>query len=769
MRSTMSALSEPIDTPRVRASSPIRSYLFALVVLAILPLLLFTGLVVAQQAKAVQTATRDQMTTTVRALALAIDSDVANAQAFLTVMASAPALSAGDVAAFRAQCAAFADGYQTRILLAEEDRTIFDTGQPPGAELAPPPALVGRTLETGRAQISGYDSGPDGRPGVLVAVPLARSGRPGEVLAIWMDLGHFSTLLEQQRTPSGWVAEISDRRGIILARSTAAARFVGRPEAAGLPRREAGEEGIIDTRTADGNPAQAAFTRAPLSGWTVTLALPTAMLGAERQESLLAVLGGGTLLLTLAGFAAWAVAWWIVRQVARLAEAAAALGRGERLPPFESGPTELQAVARELRHAGELVVRREEERDRNQAELRALATHLEARVAERTAALEAKSVELVWANEAEQAASRAKTGFLAAASHDLRQPLHAASLFAAALARRVEGVEALRLVASIGEATKTMQGMLDALLDVSRLDGGVMEPYPEWFCIEDMFARLRTEFITAAQAKDLDFRMVGCALWVETDPALLESILRNLISNAVKFTSHGKVLVGCRRRGGEVRIEVHDTGIGIPKDKIDAAFQEFQRLGGPEQRQPGLGLGLAIVRRLADLLRLKLEVASTVGRGSCFAVELPCAVRARVRPAAEPGEVEIAGPRTVLVIDDNPLARAALARELTDWGCRVLEAGAGEEAVALLAEAGDSLPDLIITDLDLDGGVNGLDLLARLAASHGIAVPTIVITGDTRPDTLAELKESGHPWLIKPVDAAALRRAAAALLSAALQ
>ena len=769
MRSTMSARSEPIAVPRARPSSPIRSYLFALVALAILPLLLFTWLVVIQQAQAVQAATREQMTTTVRALALAIDRDVANAQAFLTVMGSAPALAAGDITGFRAQCAAFADGYQTRILLAEEDRTIFDTAQPPGLALAPPPVLVERSLETGQAQISGYGAEPDGRPGVLVVVPLARSGRPGEALAIWMELGHFSTLLEQQRTPPGWVAEISDRSGIILARSAAADRFVGRPDTSDMLRQQTGEEGTIETRSVDGSPAEAVFTRAPLSGWTVTLAVPSATLGAERQQSLLTILGGGTLLLTLAGFAAWAVAWWIVRQVSRLAHSAAALGRGELLPPFESGPTELQEVARELRHAGDLLVQREAERDRNQADLQALATTLEARVVERTAALEAKSAELVRAHEAEHAASRAKTGFLAAASHDLRQPLHAASLFAAALARRVEGGEPLRLVASIGEATKTMQGMLDALLDVSRLDGGVMEPYPEWFSIEGMFARLRTEFITAAQAKGLDFRMVGCALWVETDPALLESVLRNLISNAVKFTSSGKVLVGCRRRGGEVRIEVRDTGMGIPRDKIAAAFQEFQRLGGPEQRQPGLGLGLAIVRRLADLLGLKLEVSSTVGRGSCFAVQLPCMVRARVRPLPEPVETELVGHRTVLVIDDNPLARAALVRELTDWGCRVVEAGAGEEAARLLVEAGDSLPDLIITDLDLGGELNALDLLARLAARHGIALPTIVITGDTRPETLAELKESGHPWLMKPVDAAALRRAAGALLSAPLQ
>ncbi len=225
------------------------------------------------------------------------------------------------------------------------------------------------------------------------------------------------------------------------------------------------------------------------------------------------------------------------------------------------------------------------------------------------------------------------------------------------------------------------------------------------------------------------------------------------------------MLVGCRRHDNRVRIEIWDTGAGIPEDKIDSAFQEFQRLGGQEQRQPGLGLGLAIVRRLADLLGLRLSVRSQVGKGSCFAIELPCAVRAPPRRAAKQGEIEFIGQKTVLVIDDNPLARAALAAELTDWGCRVAEAGSTAEAGMLLTGGLAALPDLIITDLDLGGEISGLALLDRLAASHGIAVPTIVITGDTRPDTIAELKESGHPWLIKPVDPAALRRSAGALLS----
>lgn len=753
---------------RSTRSSPISSYLLALVLSSMLPLLVFAGLVVVQHADSVRAATREQMTTTVRAMALAVDRDVADAQSILAVLRESPDYATGDGPGFYRDCSALAKGYGARILLFGPSGAVFDTAQPLGTVLPAGPAAVAQTFQSGKPQVSGYVAGPAGLgPMVLVTLPLSRPGQPGEVLAMALTLDRFTRLLEQQRPPAGWLGDVIDRDGIVLARNVAAERFVGQPVPEIFRDPLTRPEGVAESRSFEGDRVQVAFTHSELTGWAMTLGAPDQVFADLGEQSLWWIFGGGLLLVTLAGLAARSVSLWIVRPVARLAEAATALGRGAPLPEFQTGMRELQAVGAALRQADALLRQHAGERDTAYAELQALAATLEARVAERTAAFEGKSAELVRARDAEQAASRAKTGFLAAASHDLRQPLHAAALFAAALARRVEGVEALRLVASIGEATKTMQSMLDALLDVSRLDGGVMEPYPEWFCVEAMLARLKTEYGTAARAKGLRLDMVGCTLWVETDPALFESILRNLISNAVKFTSRGRVLVGCRRHGNHVRIEVWDTGAGIPADKIDSAFQEFQRLGGQEQRQPGLGLGLAIVRRLADLLGLSLSVRSQVGKGSCFAIELPSAVRAPPRREAKPGEIEFIGQKTVLVVDDNPLARAALANELADWGCRVVEAGSAAEAGILLTGGLATLPDLIITDLDLGGETSGLALLDRLAASHGIAVPTIVITGDTRPDTISELKDSGHPWLIKPVDPSALRRSAGELLSEA--
>ena len=755
---------------RSTRSSPISSYLFALVLSSMLPVLVFAALVVVQHADTVRTATREQMTTTARALALAVDRDVADAQSTLAILGDSPDYAAGDLPSFFRDCASLAKAHGARILFFDHSGAVFNPADTLRLVLPAPPRLVTQTFDSGAAQISGYVVDPVANaPMVLVTQPLSRPGQPVEVLAMGLTLDRFTRLLQEQRLPAGWLADVIDRDGIVLARNLAAERYVGQPVPASFRGPLSRAEGVAETDSFEGNRVQAAFTHSGLTGWAVTLAAPDRVFADPGERSLWWILGGGLLLVTLAGLAARSVALWIVRPVERLAEAATAMGRGDKLPEFQTGLRELQSVGVALRQADALLRQHAAERDTAYAELQALAATLEARVAERTAALEGKSAELVRARDAEQAASRAKTGFLAAASHDLRQPLHAAALFAAALARRVEGEEALRLVASIGEATKTMQSMLDALLDVSRLDGGVMEPYPEWFCVEAMLARLKTEYGTAARAKGLRLDMVGCTLWVETDPALFESVLRNLISNAVKFTSRGRVLVGCRRRGDRVRIEVWDTGAGIPEDKIASAFQEFQRLGGQEQRQPGLGLGLAIVRRLADLLGLSLSVRSRVGKGSCFAIELPSAMRAPARREAKPGEIEFIGQKTVLVVDDNPLARAALANELADWGCRVVEAGSAAEAGVLLTGGLESLPDLVITDLDLGGETSGLALLDRLAASHGIAIPTIVLTGDTRPDTISELKESGHPWLIKPVDPAALRRSAGALLSGAAE
>ncbi len=250
MPSTASARSEPEIPVRERTSRPIRSYLFALTLSSMLPLLMFAGLVVLQHAAAVRAATREQMTTTVRALALAIDRDVAGAQAILSVMPDSPSYAAGDQPAFFRECAGLARGYGARILLLDRETQLFDTSLPLGAALPPAPPIAAQTLDTAKPQVSGYFADPAaGAPMVLVTIPLFRDGHPTNTLAMGLDLDRFAKLLEQQRLPAGWLADIIDRRGTLLARNVSPDRFVGQPALPEFLQQLTPAEGMVEAQS----------------------------------------------------------------------------------------------------------------------------------------------------------------------------------------------------------------------------------------------------------------------------------------------------------------------------------------------------------------------------------------------------------------------------------------------------------------------------------------------------------------------------------------
>jgi signal transduction histidine kinase/ActR/RegA family two-component response regulator len=367
------------------------------------------------------------------------------------------------------------------------------------------------------------------------------------------------------------------------------------------------------------------------------------------------------------------------------------------------------------------------------------------------------------AHDAAVSADRSKSQFLATASHDLRQPLHAMNLFISALRRRVSGDEATKLVANMASAAESMQMMFNALLDVSKLHAGAIEPAVREFPTEEVFGRLRNAFAAQAAAKGLVLDIADSSTVLRTDPVLLESILRNLISNAVRYTRKGEITVLCRVRDDIASIEVSDTGPGIPADQIERAFEEFQRLDTSNAAERGLGLGLAIVRRLARLLDLPIEIDSEVGIGTAFTVHIPLA--ASFTPQAEPvGDVmpSLAG-RRVLLVDDDPLVRAALAREIADWGARITVVGSAEAALWAL---GSEPPDVAVVDRDLGEGSNGIELLATLTARFGEPIPAVVVTGATDLTAIDELRHSGIPWLTKPLDAAVLRAKVSELLAA---
>jgi PAS domain S-box-containing protein len=356
-------------------------------------------------------------------------------------------------------------------------------------------------------------------------------------------------------------------------------------------------------------------------------------------------------------------------------------------------------------------------------------------------------------DEAERA-NRAKSTFLAAASHDLRQPVQAMVLLNAALEQRLKGHPAAQLVARLGTSVTALQMLLEGLLDVSRLDAGVVEVNPTDMPVAALLDRLRSEYELRCRPKGLRLRVVPCRAWIHSDPALLERIVRNLVENAIRYTERGSILIGCRRAGEALRIGVYDTGVGIPADQMALVFQEFYQLSNPERdRDKGLGLGLSIVNRLAELLGHRLTVRSVPGRGSAFTVAVPV-VHA---PAAEAPPVAAATPApagAVLVIDDEAMLRDSLATALTDDGWRVRTAASIEEAVAV---AGAEPPDVILADYRLRAGTTGVGAAQQVEAACGRAIPTIVLTGDTDPERIAEVQRSGYRIAHKPVVAEKLR------------
>lgn len=360
-------------------------------------------------------------------------------------------------------------------------------------------------------------------------------------------------------------------------------------------------------------------------------------------------------------------------------------------------------------------------------------------------------------------AMRAKSQFLAAASHDLRQPLHAMALFITALARRVKDPEGIEIVESLRVAVDSMRGMFAALVDISKLDAGAMTPVPKDFPVADVLSKMRGDFAGQAEGKGIGFEVVDCGATVRTDPVLLESMLRNLVHNAVKFTKEGKVLIGCRRHGEALRLDVIDTAGGIATDQLQTIFDEFRRLQpGRKTGTEGLGLGLAIVRRLSALLALPVAVESEVGRGTRFSIEIPlAATAAEAKPAAP--EVAIRAGAKVLAVDDDEMVRGAVARILEDWGCTVETAGSPADALARIDLDGFR-PDLLLVDYNLGTPMDGLSLVETIGSHLPKRPPAILITGATDADAIRRFEASGHAWLSKPVESSQLRRLAAELL-----
>ena len=392
--------------------------------------------------------------------------------------------------------------------------------------------------------------------------------------------------------------------------------------------------------------------------------------------------------------------------------------------------------------------------------------------------LKAQTEAALAARAAAENASLAKSQFLAAASHDLRQPLHAMGLFAAALASKVREPGVAPLVASIRASVEALEYLFAELLDLSRLDAGALRPVPAAFPLHPLFTRLAADFAPQAQAARLSLRVVPTELSVVTDPVLLERVLRNLLANAVRYTPAGGIVLGVRRRAAAVRIDVIDSGIGIRDRDATRVFDEFVQLAGAPRNHAGgrgMGLGLAIVRRLAVLCGHDVELASTPGRGSRFSITVPGAP-ALVRvsgSSSAPRRTKAASSNTlrgcrVVVVDDDPAVVAGMQALFASWDATAT--GGSDEGLAIATLADDEPPasavDLIVADLRLADGKSGIDAIARLRSRLGANAPAIVVSGDTSDTAQTECQAAGVKLLVKPVVAAALKEAAEEAISA---
>jgi signal transduction histidine kinase/CheY-like chemotaxis protein len=354
-------------------------------------------------------------------------------------------------------------------------------------------------------------------------------------------------------------------------------------------------------------------------------------------------------------------------------------------------------------------------------------------------------------------ADAAKTRFLALASHDMRQPLHAMTLYLAALARRVEGAQAREILANTEMAAQSLTRMFSGLLDLARIESGVLKAKPTDFALQETFDAVRGALTDDAVRAKVDLRIIDTSLQVRSDPELLASIVRNLATNAIKYAPGGRVVIGARRVGGVARIEVHDEGPGIPPDKMIIVFGEFVRLDAPKGAGvEGLGLGLAIAARIARLLGSRLEVASDYGKGATFSVTAPIAAAAPAPPpATRATDARDLHGVVVAVMDDDPLARTAMARALSDAGADVRPFGAAPNYVAAIRAGADF--DLVIADPAMLFEVGN----AIADWADRVRPPILLVSGATDAPALARFQASGFPYLIKPVKEAALLAEAA--------
>lgn len=576
-------------------------------------------------------------------------------------------------------------------------------------------------------------------PRIVIAVPIMPfAGSAVGVLAAEVNVRYVWDVVQAIRVGESGHAYVVSESGALVAHPDLhlvlqRTNLSSLPQVAALRDGGGGAESAGIYRNLSGQWVLVSHDSIPNLGWTVLVERPLM----EAFGPLLASLARtGGILLIVCGMAVGAAVLLgrrVVGPIEVLRQGAARLGTGD-------------LEARLDVKTGDEFEELAEDFNRMAGRLQDSYATLERKVEERTHQLEV--------------ANLAKSRFLAAASHDLSQPLHALGLFVAQLRPDMCKEESGRIVERVQASFASMNELFKALLDISKLDTGALTPNITEFPVAHLLQRIEATFSELAQEKGLSLRVVPSDAWVRSDFILLERILFNLVSNAVRYTWRGGVVVGCRKRGGQLRIEVWDTGPGIAEDQRQNIFTEFYRLGERDRdHHAGLGLGLAIVERLCLLLKQPIELVSTFGRGSRFTVvapRVPVRMVAAKQPILTHAALDVSNGKLVVIIDDDPRALDGTGGLLRSWGCRVVSANSTAAALDGLS-ACEHAPDLIISDYRLSDEKIGIEAIEQLRAAFSSPIPAFLISGDTHSEPLRQARASGYYLLHKPVDPMTLR------------
>ena len=714
----------------------VRSKLLMVVLACLLPSLAGVGLLISHFYERERAQLERNAIQTTRILSAAVDRDLSIGGNVARALATSHYIVINDLAGFHREAKSLLQddfpGFNF-VLSDETGQQIVNTSRPFGEPLPHHgnPDQLRRVFESGRPVISDlYIGGVMKRPLISIDVPVWRDSKVIYDLSVGFLPERLGRILTEQGLPPDRIVAVFDTQGVTVARTRSPEQFVGRKGTADLIQQiQKSTEGVIESVTLEGIPVITAFHRSATTGWAVGMGTPRARILTEllHTVSFITVI---VIVLFAFGFAtAWVLGGRIGRAVKALTDPVLALGQGRPVIISPCYFREAVDVTGALKTVESNLNHYRDSSNRYYEELKSACTRAEL-------------------------ANEAKTRFLASVSHDLRQPLQAQRFQLFNVARYANTPDQVNACALMEKTLEATELMLSRLMDFASLESGNVAVRREVFRFDRLVWDIIHQNDDEATAKGLAIgaRLLPC--WTDSDPILLGRIVRNLITNALRYTDRGGILVGIRRRGGNLHLEVYDTGKGIPSDQQQVIFEEFRQLDNPERnRTKGYGLGLAIVAKTAELLGHRLFVRSVVGRGSVFAIEVPKVNEPDQITLSEiPEAGNMGGAASILLIEDDKVQANALVAILTGYGYNVTVAHDATTAIATQTHP----PDIIVSDYRLPGHQTGVDTVVSIRQRFARSIPAIIVTGDTQAKITLEAAKADCDILIKPFTPAAL-------------